>query len=211
MKINYIILSLILLTTSNIFGQKKSNFGLNAGLTYSSIYGFDKSYIPHERSLAMGYLVGITFEYEINEDISIITNLNYEKKIIGHKLVSNDEGEGLKPDVVKMTMNYNYITLPILLKYDFSSNFYINAGPYVGYLINRIDKGGGYSEDTSEFTEKMDFGLTTSIGYLILLDKNKISFELRNNLGLINTSSYPVIDNGTNKNHSIGIVAGFLF
>ncbi len=94
----------------------------------------------------IGYIGEILGNYNINNNISISSGLNY--KSISYKI---NDGEG----IIKSTgtLNTSYINIPLLLNYKFSDNFpvSISAGTYIGFLIFAREKGTTYI-DTSLIT-----------------------------------------------------------
>ncbi len=206
MKIKSILISISFLLVLQVFGQKKINFGINAGITYSSLYGRTPDF---DRSTAIGYAVGLISEYHINEKISAISNLNFERKIIGKQnTYTNDNGE---PEKITSSLDFGYISLPILIQYNFKDNtgYYINSGVSVGYLIYATSKINELSYNITDFHKRYDFGFVASLGYKF---SDSISIEIRNYLGLVNINKYPVeIENHMLKNHSIGIMLEYGF
>lgn len=121
--------------------------------------------------------------------------------------------EGVLVGATKYRSNYNYLTMPVLASVtNVKENLYLAGGPYLGYLISRIDKVdavgaySGRSENLTENSKRMDFGWTLEFGYKIRLG-NRINVDLgiRDNLGLLNTTKGEL----KIKNNSFGIRVGF--
>jgi hypothetical protein len=116
--------------------------------------------------------------------------------------------------------NFDYLTIPILGRLTFGKKieFYVNAGPYLGYLLKQKDiteASGEYPKteiDNTDNFEKLDFGLTTGLGMNYpLLEKLLLTVEIRNNLGLTNTSSLPVANDGSIKTNSTSLLIGVTY
>jgi hypothetical protein len=78
-------LSLIILLFSILSYSQNSKikFGVQAGLNYSTLYGYNlpseiSSVFPEKPTFA--YLGGLNFEYQIKEKLSLKLELNYERK-----------------------------------------------------------------------------------------------------------------------------------
>jgi hypothetical protein len=94
-----------------------------------------------------------------------------------------------------------------MLKYNFSNknSFYLNGGPFIGFLLKsnftndlgKIDGLNNEPVETSNLNNKTDFGLSIGLGKTITINgKNSIFIEIRENLGLTNTSKNKVLGNG---------------
>jgi Outer membrane protein beta-barrel domain len=95
--------------------------------------------------------------------------------------------------------------------------FFVNAGPYFGYLIKQtfVRTGDNIPTTTSNNTSLnnwFDTGISTGLGLSVpIKTKFAFSFEVRNNLGLYNVSDVPAINNGTIKTNSINFLFGFTY
>ena len=75
-----------------------------------------------------------------------------------------------------------------------------------------IVDGDKVNEDSNEIFKKVDFGWSLGIGKKFKInEKNKLSVELRDNLGLQNISDVPVQGNGTVKTNSFNLILGYEF
>lgn len=202
---------------SNVnFAQNKIRFGVQGGMTYSSLRGNASA---ENLNSGIDFLFGISLEYQIKERLSLIANVSYDRKSVNDKsyieIIENPEDPGFYGKV-KIIANYQYLSIPVLLKYDFGDNhsFFINGGPFLGYLLksqlsNDYDNS---STDTTDDNKKMDFGLTFGIGKTFKLNNNQeITVEIRDNLGLSNTSNIDVVDNGSIKTNSLNLICGWSF
>ena len=211
----------------NYSQNSKIKFGVQAGLNYSNFRGYN---IPsamnqlYSENPALAYLVGINIEYKIKEKFSLKLELNYERKsqkadnIIEFSETGDPNEQSLKY-YFSTKRNYDYLVLPILLKYKFTNkkNFCISGGPFIGYLLkskltNNLNITG-FNFDSIDFTasnKKTDFGISLGLGKEIGLSKNKtVNFEIRENIGLSNTSKVDVWGGGKVKTNSINLLIGF--
>jgi len=192
MKINTIII-LLFITTQTFAQQNKFEIGINGGANLSTMRGsstYDFSYKP-------GATFSLMFQYNASKMFSIHSNISYENK--GTYITFPDsEWSGSS----KSTFEFQYITIPVLARLNFGTKakFFINAGPYIGYLLR-----------PDWVDNSFDFGLTTGIGGQIELRESLIlSLELRNNLGLTPiTTYYDEFD--TQYNNSINLLIGIAY
>jgi opacity protein-like surface antigen len=221
-------ISLLLISYLNYSQNSNIKFGIHAGLNYSTFYGYDipEVFDPvYSESPAFAFLGGINIEYQIKEKLSLKLELNYERK--SQKGNNNNIAIG---DIDDLTQRYNftskknndYLVLPIMVKYNFGNkdSFYANGGPFIGYLLkSNITNDLGDIEGinngtvvTTDLNNKTDFGLAIGLGKMIEInEKNSISIEIRENLGLTNTSKGKVWGNGEAKTNSLNLIIGYQF
>ncbi|MBC6995200.1 PorT family protein [Lewinella lacunae] len=146
------------------------------------------------------------------------TNVAFERK--GSVLTSQTTDINGNPlGEITVNTNFNYLTLPILLRATFGKKFhyFINAGPYFGYLIkqNFVSQGDNFPVTTSDNTsliKRFDTGISTGLGLSVPIKTAfAFSFEVRNNLGLYNVSAVPVANMGTIKTNSTNLLLGFTY
>lgn len=214
----------LLVMNLNYSQNSKIKFGVQAGLNYSTLYGYNlppeiSSVFPEKSTFA--YLGGLHLEYQLKEKLSLKLELNYEKK--GQKadtyieiLDTDGFGEEYNFTVKK---NYDYLILPMMVKYNFSNknSFYFNGGPFVGYLLKSnltndlvdIDGFENDSDTTTNLNKRTDFGLSLGFGKTFEFNKNLFFIEIRENLGLTNTSKTKVWGNGEVKTNSLNLIIGY--
>ena len=201
-------------------------FGIQAGLNYSTFLGYDvpAAFDPvYSESPAFAFLGGINLEYQIKEKWSLKMELNYERK--SQKADNNMEFVDMNGDAYgayhfTSKKNYDYLVLPIMVKYCFSENnsFYLNGGPFIGYLLNSnvtndledIEGINNEPVETTNLNNKTDFGLSIGLGKIIEInEKGSIFIEIRENLGLTNTSKKKVWGNGEAKSNALNLIIGY--
>jgi len=187
-----------LITKIQVFGQShKFEIGIEAFPNLSSLNGTEYNNRNFEPMLNFG--AGIFFQYNVRKYFSLRTNIAYERKGSIQNLTGYDiNGNPIAGDFF-LSSNFDYTTIPLLFRFRFgnSFNFFINAGPYFGFLIKQIYKSDGVfptpqvNEGTS-FHKRFDLGLSTGLGFsLPVHSKLGFSFELRDNLGFYNVSKMP--------------------
>lgn len=223
------ILIVVVIVFINVFGANaqdtKIKYGVHIGPNYSSLRGYEIPISPYWYSESSGFsfLGGLDFEYSLNAKLSLKTELNFEQKVLkGNNRIELSDINGYQKNISFTTKEkFNYLTLPILLKYNFQekSSFYVNGGFFIGYLLNAkltndIDPSIMKTEDTdtSDFYKKIDSGLVLGIGKSFDIGTNKsISVEIRDNLGLSRINKQPVWESGYKKTNSLNLILGFSF
>ena len=205
MKTKTTLILLALIFTSSIYSQIK--IGVNAGATYSKFYG---NVSIENTNAGISFLIGASFEYYLNESLSLKTNLNFERKSFNLKFPEIDDIGNPTGGELKITTDFDYLTLPIMAKYEFgnSKKFFVNGGPFLGFLLSVKSKLDNFPDiDFTTLYKKIDIGLSFGIGTKIYLnDRSNLNIELRENLGLKNISDVVVIDNGNIKTNSLNLI-----
>ena len=178
--------------TPHIIAQNNMRIGVNLGANVTDFKGF--FYVEDMTNAQPGFLVGVSFEYYLTNKLSLKANLNYERKSYKDKypgFVFGDETQGLIGDF-KNTVHYNFLSLPILAKYDIgqSNRFYTNVGPNFNYRVNTIVKTTGVVNDKSTLTgNQLDLALLAGFGIKFHLDEiNDLNLELRYSHDVTNIS-----------------------
>tara|TARA_R110002096_G_scaffold6222_5_gene28750 strand:+ start:17608 stop:18252 length:645 start_codon:yes stop_codon:yes gene_type:complete len=208
-KIKLLLIAIGLLFSMSLSAQNDFKIGVNAGLNYPAIWGNENA---KYNNFKVGYLFGVTFDYYLKENLSIKTNINYERKIKKRQLTYfNYEAEEIGKENFREI--YEYINIPILLKYEFgNSKFFVNGGPFFDYLLNNKIEPDYPNDDRAYVTEqkKINFGLSLGIGTNISLnEKNNLTIEIRDDFGVIDTGGGLIYSDGTVKTNAIKLVLGW--
>lgn len=176
-----------------------------------------------------GPSIGLTASYGISDHFSIMAELNMAtqggKKNGMQAVTPGTNGSVLYANFDNKTV-LNYLELPILARVTFGEKFkyYINAGPYVGYLLSArnvtsgssmlySDKAGTHVEYsavqnfesdkkvTDQFTT-INYGLTGGVGAGYMFAKHGVWLDGRYVLGIPNIRKNTLI-NGENSTGSI--------
>ncbi len=211
----------LLLSFSNLtFSQtKKLSVGLSFGPTFSTVKG--NLYTTGKIDLMTSSYFSFKFNSEINRSFNIVADLNYETKgfLIKNSILTDNFGNDLGEGTTKVKNNYLTIAIKGRVKFGDKVSYYINAGPYFGYLLNSKEYNTPYTpitlgsvyyngseKDVTNNFKNIDFGLSAGIG-LILPISNKIQFntEINNNFGFNNISKYSNTIKTRSMNFGIGI------
>ncbi len=157
------------------------SFGAKAGLNVSSLGG--DANLSYDAKL--GFHVGGVLEIPFSDKLMIQPEA----------LISYQGSGGFFQD----DLNFWYLNVPVMAKYNVWDELYVEAGPYVGLLLsNNVDRNisGGVSLDD---TNGLDLGLGIGAGYR--LDEN-FYFQVRFSAGFIN-----VIEDVNSKNRVFQVSA----
>lgn len=213
LKIIFTFLLISFSITINAQTKKAVKIGFSVAPGFARLYGND--ILQQNSRLIFGYAVGASLQLDVNQMFSIHTNLLYEKKgnVFPNLSVAQN---GVVYNNVKIYSNFNYIALPVMLRAAMGKkrNFFIAAGPYLGYLLSHTLKTVGEninatSNESSSY-KKVDVGLSFGFGANLPITKSKaFSVELRNNIGLKNISVPAVVNNGKIKTNSLNLIFAY--
>ena len=147
-----LLLSFAVAMTSLAFAQEKANssssvrFGLKAGLNIASISADD--------SKAKAGIYGGAFA-----NIPIAESFSIQPEILYNGVGSKYDGDS------DLRLNLDYISIPVMFQYNFVPNFYVEAGPQFGFLINSKLKSDVGSFDADDVFKGCDVGIGLGAGY----------------------------------------------
>ncbi|GFZ76652.1 hypothetical protein GCM10011531_02390 [Aquaticitalea lipolytica] len=187
---------LMLLLAINMQSQddnkKESNTGLKGGYNLAAV-SFDGDGETGQRH---SFHIGFYSESFLNDNVSLQIELLYSQQ--GYEL--SDEGG-------TYTQKLNYINLPLMLKAYPSDNFFLEAGPQVGYAITHkeeFDSSFSLFDTSQEFNpNSFDWGVNFGGGFKT---DTGVSFGVRYHLGLGD-----IYDEGKPKNRVWQFSIGFDF
>jgi hypothetical protein len=201
-----LILILALLISIQLFSQdnntKRIRLGVNVG-TNSFDLNKDDFFDKYEKKI--GYSFGVSLEYIINEKISVITNLNFDRKIMQLENFRYREIDG-NDYTATDKLKFSYLNIPLILRYYVVNKAFINLGGFYNHSLN-IENDTSVNETGESTTlfqheniiEKYDYGISFGLGYKFKLnEKNYLTLELRDDLGLANIAMPSTIKLKTN-------------
>lgn len=175
------------------FGQAKVcafELGLEAGPSIVSLRGSD--FVNKHHKSSAGFYAAFSAQYNLGKVVSLRSNIAFERKGSYFPYSITD----LNGNVIaesKTYYNYNYITIPFLLRVSLgnTARIFINAGPYVGALLNHSvvirTNTRKYVDDNTENADNMDMGLAAGMGVSIpVKEKFLLNLEVRHNRGYFN-------------------------
>lgn len=212
-----LLIGLLLLLVGTAYGQtSKFEVGIEAGPSIMTLRG--NAYIDSLNKATTRPSGGLSLQYNFSKNLSLRTNIAFERKgseATGQELDANGDSIGVE----NAQVNYDYLTMPVLARATFGKKvkYFANAGPYFGYLLkqNMVIKSDNHptrTEGDTSLSKRYDIGVSTGLGISVpFLSNISLSFEVRNNLGLINTSAVEVYDDGTIKTNSTNFLIGISY
>ena len=145
----------------------KLKLGLNGGINFSTItasnatkeFNMGKGFLP-------GMLLGITSEYELDNDLYLITEINYSSKGYSNNQLA-----------IRVKSYSKYLTVPVKIKIYTQNMLGLEIGPYFSiamkeYLKNNITKtkvygsiGNNILSEPPDTLKPFDFGIQTGLSY----------------------------------------------
>ena len=159
-------------------------FGAKIGMNVSTITGDDVSNVDSKT----GFVLGATAEIFFTDKFSVQPELLFSQQ--GAKSEGN------------ITVDLNYLTLPIMAKYYVAKGFSVEAGPQFSFLVK---DEAIFEDNTTVDTNAKNFDLMANLGLGYQLE-NGIFFQTRYNLGLLS-----IADDTDNKNGVFQIALGYQF
>ncbi len=231
-KINLFVLGLVIVNFS--FAQNKNSFpdyiGIKAGLSIPNLLSSSNDPLSKGFKSRLGLDAGAFIELPFNKHFSFQTGLSYSEqggKRNGYQAIRPNTTPAGSYDYsdVKNTNKFNYLLLPIQLKYKVAvcskTNFYAAAGFFGGYLLSAknvlegdqsidIVLSNGVSMPTGQFMSnntqniysnihKFNVGFIAAVGFEYITSMGKWFVEGGGNYGFI-----PIQIDATNGKNNIG-------
>ena len=180
----FLIAAYLMLSILSTRGQ--ISFGIKAGYNNSSLYLTGTNFTSNQKSKS-GFNAGVFASTPIFNSFDLQSEISY-----------SEQGSQSKDSSAKT--NYNYLNVPILLRYLNKTGIFLNTGPQVGFLLNSNYKSENTSQDLKSVSKSVDFSWAIGAGYLI--SKINLALEIRYNYGFTNVTDYEIF---TSKNRVLQI------
>jgi Outer membrane protein beta-barrel domain len=177
--------------------EAQVQFGIKAGLNIASLsLSSDLSGSGESVKSKTDFNAGVLASIPLFNSFTLQPEINYS-------------GQGAKGSdgTTTSTLNYDYINIPVLFKFNHSSGLFAETGPQIGFLISANAKTDGQSEDIKNETSSTDFSWCFGLGYKIT--EMNLGIDIRYNLGLSNTIKTSGV--GTSKNSVFQFGIFYLF
>ena len=175
-------------------------FGIKGGMNVSSISddGFDDS------KSKVGFYGGLFMNAPLAESFSIQPEVIYNN--LGAKVDAGSNSSS--------TLNLDYISVPVMFQYNATPQFYLEAGPEFGFLVNSSAKltVGNNSNTTNidtDYFNKFNMGIGLGAGFNIT---NKLGINARYVAGLndvTDNDKWGSDANNKNNNFQVGLAYKF--
>ena len=150
-------------------------------------------------AMKFGFAGGAFITYKFSPQLGIQPEVLYVMK--GTKA---DEGDG--------KLKFDYIDIPVLLKYFIPTEGNIKpnifAGPTVGFLMSAKSEYGDESEDVKDYLKSINVAAAFGAGVEIVMESMAVTFDARYTLGVTNINDE---GDGDLKTGDISILVGFSF
>lgn len=207
--------------TVTSFAQSSSSkitLGILGGLNIPRLSGGSNNELSRDYTSRAGEAFGFTSNLDLGSNFALRVDLLYSSEGGKRNGLQAFDATTMNPQLPAGTYFYatynnesilNYLELPVLLKYSIpvsSSNFYIDFGPYVGYLLSATQKTSGSSmvyadraettpvvaqavpfnatTDVTSSINRMNVGITGGIGYAQKVGKDQVILDIRGAYGL---------------------------
>lgn len=202
------VLSLIVLLTFISFAQVK--FGVTGGANFSNFYGKDAKDLDTRTGISIGLFID-----NDSDGWGFNPQLLYSMK--GAKQTSSETSMGGVETQYDYTVKYDYIEIPLLIRYviPMTGNIdpVLHAGPYIGYLassrakVSITENGRTYDVETDIKKQfGVDAGLRFGAGVNIQLGRNLLGLYVDYSFGFLNLNDY-----SEEKNSCFSIMAAYSF
>lgn len=208
-KLNSIIILLFL--SINLFSQESENskfkYGINLG---GNLFELKQNYVFERYNGRLNYSLGFSIEYKIHQNLSLLSNINYDRKTMvwEHRISSVSNG-GFGSYTIEDEIRFSYINIPVFLKYNIgkSKKLGVNLGGFYNHALNieneakviesesPINEVGdeSFTQQSEQIIDDYDYGILFGVSYqFALTEKNHFTLELRNEFGLVDISQIPV-------------------
>lgn len=197
----------ISLSLSGLQAQDIS-YGLKAGVNLSKFHSDDDAYNDMSEGRT-GFHLGAVVEFSLSDKVSIQPELFFSS--LGDKISDTMVGDSELVNV-DSELQFNYISLPVMIKYYATKNIFFEAGPQLDFLSSA--KGQTYfsnhfeSEVVDEFDSKdhyetTSYGLSFGVGYKA---ENGLFLDARYQLGLSDVTKNAFVKA---KNNAFQFSVGF--
>lgn len=154
------LLSVCIVLGTMAFAQSTDGprFGIKAGGNLSSFTGGDSK-------SKIGFYAGAFVNVPISDVFSLQPEIVYSQQ--GAKV--KGDYEMATYTIKNMQQNFSYINVPVMLQYNATPEFYLEAGPEFGLLVNAQAKGDingqTYKGNNKDAMKTFNFGVGIGLGY----------------------------------------------
>jgi Outer membrane protein beta-barrel domain len=178
------VILVMLAAASSVIASAQIRFGVKAGVNIANV--------TYSGSSAPSSLQSITdFNGGLFASIPLFSSCSLQPEVVY-------SGQGTSANVSSVTakLNYDYLNVPVLFKYQHSTGLFAETGPQVGFVLSAKEKADGQTTDVKSNSQSTDFSWAFGIGYQIKVIN--LGIDARYNLGLTDVNKDN--SNGTVKN-----------
>lgn len=194
MKKSILVIAVILMGTTYVSAQEYVNFGVKGGVNFSSFSGdgYDAFNDPEGRT---SFNLGLLAEIPLSARFSLQPEVLYSGQ--GFDIKSRDADN--------LEYKLDYINVPVLAKFYIIQGLSIEAGPQIGFLVNKeVEIPGGDVDLPDDAFNDIDFSIGLGASYKF----NNFFVSGRYNFGLTDVYDVSGFDA---KNSVFQAGVGFMF
>ena len=203
-----IIFAVVLLAALPLCSTAQISVGTRQGFSVSTLSKIGDLY--DNVDLTTSYTGGVFALVPVKGNFTFQPELNYIRK-------GRNSGTSLTANSEESKCLFNYVQVPLLARYTMpaaggnSCRYFLNAGPYASALLNtsiKLIDGSELNDDkVTDNHSHTDIGLIFGGGLEFPVNKAKLSFDIRYDMGLTNLNDQP--DGYRTK--SVSVAAGIRF
>ena len=159
----YFLISFILAATLSGTKAQEIKFGVKGGLNLADLGG-DSGDTDFRLGIHAGGFVSIP----------VLTNFRVQPEILYSQ-------QGAQADFGSDEQKYDYLNIPVMVKFRLTKNFNLHAGPQLGILLSAKEEFRGDEEDVKDTLTSTDIGVGFGLGYET---SDNVSIDVRYNLGI---------------------------
>jgi hypothetical protein len=208
----------VLMAAMTVCKSQRLSFGVRVGLNLSNEINTSPGFFSPGTPIATGqiwktgFVIGGYAKWMITKKVGIQPELLYS--VLGSRqgqtLFYPHYGGPFTPAWVVLTpastFSSNYLSLPVLFRFNFTNYFHIEAGPQISYLLavnfKPIDS---YPPENRNNYNAFDFGSVIGVGS----DPGRFNISIRYYQGFSNEANNIKPFSGTLKNEAFQLVAGY--
>jgi hypothetical protein len=199
-------MAIMVLIPTALFAQ--TTLGLRQGVAATTLSA--KGDLYNDNNVTFSYTAWVFSTFSINKFLAIQPEVNYVRK--GRCNETTELNTTTKTDFL-----LHFMQVPILFQYrndqllnKSGSVFYINAGPYAGFVLNTQTRISETNEGGTlvpvDDSKKTDWGASMGIGFQTPIRKNDVRIDLRYDMGLSEIANQPTDYRTKALSLTIGII-----
>lgn len=189
------LLLIIVVTFVTVFTiNAQTMFGAQAGVNIANFTGDSEN-----SDAKIGFSIGFFADFDLADALIFQPAVLYSTQ--GAKWSEGD---------YKAKHKFDYINIPLMLKYEVVEKFYLEAGPQIGFLVSAEGESnfpGESNEDLKDYVKSVDFSLNVGASYDLI---DNLFIGARYSFGLNNINDDSTWD-ATIKNSNILLSLGYRF